>query len=222
MEVKLAHQESDLVALLKRLQLGPAELSIVRERALQLKEGTLKSRGEALLPLMLASFIFESLVMPQLPGSSRDTSRYSMYRNAGDELLGFDAATAAIGLKANVSEADHPLLCEGTRRQRGDLTLTLLVNYKEDPDRLAKIMEKLLDKDIHQMCKTPMLSNYYNCRSSTNHSSLTVAAPASANAEHQQQGATAAALPSVSVNVPPPGYLAAGSSSHGASSVHTV
>jgi hypothetical protein len=35
-----------------------------------------------------------------------------------DENLGFDAAVAALGLKANVSEADHPLLCEGTRRQR--------------------------------------------------------------------------------------------------------
>jgi len=165
MEVKLAHQESDLVALLKRLQLGPAELSIVRERALQLKEGTLKSRGEALLPLMLASFIFESLVMPQLPGSSRDTSRYNVYRNAGDELLGFDAATAAIGLKANVSEADHPLLCEGTRRQRGDLALNLLVTYKDDPERLTRIMDKLLDKDIHQMFKSPILPSYYTCRS---------------------------------------------------------
>jgi hypothetical protein len=38
-----------------------------------------------------------------------------------DELLGFEAATAALGLKANVSEADHPLLCEGTRRQRSDI-----------------------------------------------------------------------------------------------------
>ena len=35
-----------------------------------------------------------------------------------DEYLGFEAAVAALGLKANVSEADHPLLCEGTRRQR--------------------------------------------------------------------------------------------------------
>jgi hypothetical protein len=35
-----------------------------------------------------------------------------------DEALGFEAAVAALGLKANVSEADHPLLCEGTRRQR--------------------------------------------------------------------------------------------------------
>lgn len=35
-----------------------------------------------------------------------------------DPNLGFDAAVAVLGLKANVSEADHPLLCEGTRRQR--------------------------------------------------------------------------------------------------------
>ena len=49
--------------------------------------------------------------------------------------LGFDAAVAAIGLKANVSEAEHPLLCEGTRRQRGDLALLLLVHYKDQPAR---------------------------------------------------------------------------------------
>ena len=164
MEVKLAHQESDLVALLKRLVLSPAEIAIVRERAAQLKEGTLKSRGEALLPLILASFIFDSLVMPQQQGSSRENARYSPYRSAGDEQLGFDAAVAAIGLKANVSEADHPLLCEGTRRQRGDLALNLLVTYKDDPERLARIMDKLLDKDIHQMFKTPILPSYYTSR----------------------------------------------------------
>ena len=44
---------------------------------------------------------------------------------------------AAIGLKAHVSEADHPLLCEGTRRQRGDLALLLLVHYKDQPERFA-------------------------------------------------------------------------------------
>lgn len=163
MEVKLAHQESELVTQLKRLVLGPAEVNIVRERAMQLKEGTLKSRGEALLPLMLASFIFDSLVTPQQQ-SSRESSRHSLHRLAGDELLGFDAAVAAIGLKANVSEADHPLLCEGTRRQRGDLALNLLVTYKDDPERLARIMDKLLDKDIHQMFKTPILPSYYTSR----------------------------------------------------------
>ena len=44
---------------------------------------------------------------------------------------------AAIGLKAHVSEADHPLLCEGTRRQRGDLALLLLVHYKDQPERFS-------------------------------------------------------------------------------------
>ena len=77
MEVKLAHQESELVTLLKKLPLSQSELCILRERAVQLKEGTLKSRGEALLPMMLASFIFDSLVLGQQPSGSRDASRYN-------------------------------------------------------------------------------------------------------------------------------------------------
>ena len=82
MEVKLAHQESELVALLKKLPLGQSELVILRERAVQLKEGTLKSRGEALLPMMLSSFIFDSLVLSLLTGSSRDSRdrHSSVYR----------------------------------------------------------------------------------------------------------------------------------------------
>ena len=43
------------------------------------------------------------------------------------------------GLKANVSEADHPLLCEGTRRQRGDLAIAMLVHYKDDQVKLSKV-----------------------------------------------------------------------------------
>lgn len=64
LQVKLANQESDIVQLLKRIPLGPHELSIIRERAEQLQEGTPRSRGEALLPIMLASFIFDSLSLP--------------------------------------------------------------------------------------------------------------------------------------------------------------
>lgn len=64
LQVKLANQESELVHLLKRIPLGNWELKMIRERAEQLKEGTLRSRGEALLPIMLASFIFDALVMP--------------------------------------------------------------------------------------------------------------------------------------------------------------
>lgn len=112
LEVKLAHQESDLVGLLKRIPLGPAELTMVRHRAEQLRDGVLRSRGHALLPIMLASFIFDALDTPRLKAD------WPILGNEGDENLGFDAAVAALGLKANVSEADHPLLCEGTRRQR--------------------------------------------------------------------------------------------------------
>ena len=59
----MANQESDLVALLKRLPLGPMELGVIRDKAEKMRLGTLKSRGEALLPLMLASFLFDALVI---------------------------------------------------------------------------------------------------------------------------------------------------------------
>lgn len=159
LEVKLANQETDLVSLLKKIPLGHKELQILRERAEQLKEGTLKSRGEAMLPIMLASFIFDALVVPSLVGRDR---RMLNMRLPTDEPLGFEAAVAALGLKANVSEADHPLLCEGTRRQRGELAITLLVFYKDDCWKVARIMNRLLDKEIHQLLKTPILSSYYS------------------------------------------------------------
>ena len=60
--MKLANQECELVALLKRLPLYPREMVIIRERAMSLRDGTYRSKGEALLPLTLASFIFDSLV----------------------------------------------------------------------------------------------------------------------------------------------------------------
>ena len=64
----------------------------------------------------------------------------------------------------------------------------LLVNYKDEAEKLARIMEKLLDKDIHQMFKSPILASYYMCRPG----------PAAASSQPLQQV--------VSVNVPPPGY----------------
>ncbi|XP_076654799.1 zinc finger SWIM domain-containing dorado isoform X1 [Halictus rubicundus] len=154
LEVKLAHQESELVGHLKRIPLGPTELAMVRQRAEQLRDGVLKSRGHALLPLMLASFIFDAL----------NTTRVKHLPTDVDENLGFDAAVTALGLKANVSEADHPLLCEGTRRQRGDLAITLLVHYKSEPTKVARIMKKLLDPDVHQLIKSPISPIYYYSR----------------------------------------------------------
>lgn len=163
LEVKLANQESDLLALLKRIPLGHAELRIIRERAEALRDGLLKSRGEALLPIMLASFIFDALVMPSVLGRENRMKVMSQsFRLPTDENLGFEAAVAALGLKANVSEAEHPLLCEGTRRQRGDLALTLLSYYKDEPRKICRVMEKLLDREIHSLIKTPLLPSYYS------------------------------------------------------------
>ena len=53
-----------MVQLLKKIPLSPLELGNIRERAEQLRDGTLRSRGEALLPIMLSSFIFDSLSLP--------------------------------------------------------------------------------------------------------------------------------------------------------------
>ncbi|XP_037921844.1 zinc finger SWIM domain-containing protein 8-like, partial [Hermetia illucens] len=163
LEVKLANQEADLLALLKRIPLNQPELKVIREKAELLRDGLLKSRGDALLPIMLASFIFDALVMPSVSGKeTRNKVLSTCYRIPTDENLGFEAAVAALGLKANVSEAEHPLLCEGTRRQRGDLALTLLYYYKDEPRKIAKIMEKLLDRDIHVLLKSPLLPAYYS------------------------------------------------------------
>lgn len=163
LEVKLANQESDLLALLKKIPLGAMELKIIRERAEALRDGKLKSRGEALLPILLASFIFDALVMPNVTGKdNRLKLMCTPFRYPSDENLGFEAAVAALGLKANVSEAEHPLLCEGTRRQRGDLALTLLSYYRDEPRMICRIMEKLLDRDIHILIKSPLLPSYYS------------------------------------------------------------
>lgn len=41
-------------------------------------------------------------------------------------------------MKTTVSEAEHPLLCEGTRREKGDLALALMITYKDDQSKLKK------------------------------------------------------------------------------------
>lgn len=52
-----------------------------------------------------------------------------------------------------VFAAQNPILCEGIRRQRSDLTLNLLTLYKDDQGRLIQILNKLLDRDIHVLFK---------------------------------------------------------------------
>ena len=87
MEVKLAHQESELVNLLKKIPLGIEEIGKLREKARDLRDGTLRLRGEALLPMMLASYNLGSI----------QTAHNPLLLNKVKQL-GFEAAVAAIGL----------------------------------------------------------------------------------------------------------------------------
>uniref|UniRef100_UPI00398E438A zinc finger SWIM domain-containing protein 8 isoform X4 n=1 Tax=Pristiophorus japonicus TaxID=55135 RepID=UPI00398E438A len=161
LEVKLAYQESEIVALLKKIPLGINEMNTIRERAEQLREGNFCDY-RPVLPLMLASFIFDVLCTPVVsPTGSRPPSRNRNNEMPGDEELGFEAAVAALGMKTTVSEAEHPLLCEGTRREKGDLALALMITYKDDQAKLKKILDKLLDRES-QTHKPQTLSSFYS------------------------------------------------------------
>lgn len=63
-QVKLNYQEQEIVCLLKRIPLMVTELLIIRNKAQQLCNGTFPSRGDALLPTMLATYIFDALCLP--------------------------------------------------------------------------------------------------------------------------------------------------------------
>jgi len=47
---------------------------------------------------------------------------------------------------------------------RGDLAIALLVHYKDDPGKVARIMDKLLDREVHQLLKTPIVSTMYSTK----------------------------------------------------------
>ncbi|KAL3049837.1 hypothetical protein OYC64_011991 [Pagothenia borchgrevinki] len=163
LEVKLAYQESEVVSLLKKIPLGLVEMSAIRERGEQLRDGNFCDY-RPVLPLMLASFIFDVLCSPVVsPTGSRPPSRNRNNEMPGDEELGFEAAVAALGMKTTVSEAEHPLLCEGTRRVKGDLALALMITYKDDQSKLKKILDKLLDRES-QTHKPQTLSSFYSSK----------------------------------------------------------
>uniref|UniRef100_A0A8C1LF64 Zinc finger, SWIM-type containing 8 n=1 Tax=Cyprinus carpio TaxID=7962 RepID=A0A8C1LF64_CYPCA len=166
LEVKLAYQESEVVALLKKIPLGLVEMTSIRDRAEQLRDGNFCDY-RPVLPLMLASFIFDVLCTPVVsPTGSRPPSRNRNNEMPGDEELGFEAAVAALGMKTTVSEAEHPLLCEGTRREKGDLALALMITYKDDQSKLKKILDKLLDRES-QTHKPQTLSSFYSSKPAT-------------------------------------------------------
>uniref|UniRef100_A0A8C8FWK2 SWIM-type domain-containing protein n=1 Tax=Oncorhynchus tshawytscha TaxID=74940 RepID=A0A8C8FWK2_ONCTS len=182
LEVKLAYQESEVVALLKKIPLGLVEMTSIRDRAEQLRDGNFCDY-RPVLPLMLASFIFDVLCTP----GSRPPSRNRNNEMPGDEELGFEAAVAALGMKTTVSEAEHPLLCEGTRREKGDLALALMITYKDDQSKLKKILDKLLDRES-QTHKPQTLSSFYSSKPAASKPAASSQRSPSKHAAHNAHG----------------------------------
>ncbi|CAL8298206.1 unnamed protein product [Merluccius merluccius] len=204
LEVKLGYQETEVVALMKKIPLGLVEMTAIRDRGEQLRDGSFCDY-RPVLPLMLASFIFDVLCIPVVsPTGSRPPSRNRNNEMPGDEELGFEAAVAALGMKTTVSEAEHPLLCEGTRRQKGDLALALMITYKDDQSKLKKILDKLLDRES-QTHKPQTISSFYSSskpaansqRSPSKHSASHHAGAAGAGGVHNNKHAPASSAATV-------------------------
>ena len=53
-------------------------------------------------------------------------------------------------MRSNILETQYPILCEGIRRQRGDLAISLLDYCKDNPCRLKAVKEVLLDKSRYE------------------------------------------------------------------------
>ena len=148
LEVKLINQELELVNLLKKIRIGSYEINLLRDRAVKLRDiGPQFVRQQRTrnnyytLPIMLASFIFDIL------------HNYGDGSSSDDQQLAFEAGCSVLDMKVNISESQHSLLCEGIRRQKGDLALNLLLTYKDDEQRLLRIMDKILDREIHCLFK---------------------------------------------------------------------
>jgi hypothetical protein len=56
-----------------------------------------------------------------------------------------------IFLDVHISETDHPLLCECIRRHRKDLQMRLLSRNRDMPEKLARVLETVLDPKVHRM-----------------------------------------------------------------------
>ena len=117
LEVRLLHCEHEICQELKRITLGASEIEVLRQRAEHLCARLLNIRDDgALLPLTLATYIFETLRALSLYRLNSNTNTnfalsqpFSLPASAGetpqsDELLAFDTAICALGAKCYISE----------------------------------------------------------------------------------------------------------------------
>ncbi|RNA04312.1 zinc finger SWIM domain-containing 8 [Brachionus plicatilis] len=142
-EIRLLNLEQELVNLLKKSK--NLDMDLVRQKALAIKEMAKMRDSNLTIPILLCSFVFDILTNSE---------------SQQDKDLGLEAALNMLSLKTNISESMYPLLCEGIRRQKGDLALTLLITYKDDESKLLRIMDKILDVDVHCMFRSNSLTSF--------------------------------------------------------------
>ncbi|XP_065226578.1 zinc finger SWIM domain-containing protein 8 homolog [Planococcus citri] len=155
LEVKLFHLENDIADILRKIPLTEEQFKILRVRLEKLKAGTYKARGHKLLPNALTSYILDVTMINGPDGKSKSLSKEI------SESLCFEAALVSLSLKPDVCEYEHSLLIEGLRRQRCDLALRMLDLYKDEPKKVFKIMDVIIDQEIDPNMKKPLHLWYY-------------------------------------------------------------
>ncbi|CAJ0567060.1 unnamed protein product, partial [Mesorhabditis spiculigera] len=148
-------KESELLLLLRSVQIGREELPIIRERATRLHA---KASKPSLHPpsVALCHYIYDSLsytfnLFPNGPhgpsfGTPQDTGR-----EPSDDILAMKLALSALGSMQVYSEEDCPMLAESIRRQKGELTMALLARHRDSNEMIGHVLDKLLDPRIHLM-----------------------------------------------------------------------
>uniref|UniRef100_A0A5S6Q2K3 SWIM-type domain-containing protein n=1 Tax=Trichuris muris TaxID=70415 RepID=A0A5S6Q2K3_TRIMR len=155
LEAKIFFLETDVLNKMKAMTeaLAKEEMEAIRECARDLIGKTKERRWTGAMPMTLAVYLAHVLLL------NKDGN---VFRASSDEQLGFEVALAGLSMKTELSEDDHPLLYECVRRFRGELSLELFIYFKDDNEKLAKILDTLLDIEMHQMHHSPRETNVFH------------------------------------------------------------
>uniref|UniRef100_A0A915EH90 Zinc finger SWIM domain-containing protein 8 n=1 Tax=Ditylenchus dipsaci TaxID=166011 RepID=A0A915EH90_9BILA len=159
--------EYELFNLLHKIEVNLAELSLIRDVA-RSYVNSLKScplNRIIVPPTIMAHFILDALsysyqTIQETGNSSRRNAftpsppsnpSVAVHRRPCDDSLALELALEVLGMRVFISETDHPMLCESIRRQRGELSMTLLLRNRDCLEKLGVILDKLLDSAVHRM-----------------------------------------------------------------------
>ncbi|KAL3101879.1 hypothetical protein niasHS_003288 [Heterodera schachtii] len=173
-EMEINHMEAELFTLLHRIELNSDGVEKVRSIAREHLNSVPKkaSPGTTGIPsFRLAHYVTNVLVAnhTNTGGTQMGGARNSQHlvppcqtdvlRTQADEDLGMDFALSMLKKDLFISEFDHPLLCESIRRQRKSVQMSLLLRNRDDPARVARVLETVLDPKMHKLYEDKDRSN---------------------------------------------------------------